>query len=92
MTAAFDHLKKVLEEKQDLTNEDVEAAEKEHGALTDEEKFWLESEKHKLSRKDDPTITMEQYLEATKVLDTAEEGSEEYKKAEEIVNKFESGM
>jgi len=92
MSAGFDHLMKVLAEKQTITPEDVEAAEKEHGALTDEEKLQLEAEKHKLEREGDATITMDQYLEATKTLDTAEEGSDEYKKAEAIVEKFESGM
>lgn len=92
MSAGFDHLMKVLEEKKTLTPEDVEAAEKEHGALTDEEKLQLEAEKHKLEREGDATITMDQYLEATQTLETAAEGSDEYKKAEAIVEKFESGM
>jgi hypothetical protein len=35
---------------------------------------------------------MEQYLEACKVLDTAEEGSEEYKKAEALVEQYEKGQ
>ncbi|MCA9915834.1 MAG: hypothetical protein KC496_20910 [Anaerolineae bacterium] len=92
MSAGYDQLIKLLTEKKTITAEDVEAAEKEHGALTDEEKLQLEAEKHKLEREGDATITMDQYLEATKTLDTAEEGSEEYKKAEAIVEKFESGM
>jgi hypothetical protein len=34
---------------------------------------------------------MEQYLEALKVPDAAEEGSDEYTRAEDIVEKYESG-
>lgn len=89
---AFEHLKKQLVEKKTLTPAEVESAEKEHGAMTDEEKLWLEAEKHKLERQDAVTITMEQYLEASKVLDTAAEDSDEYKKALAIVEKYEAGM
>jgi hypothetical protein len=35
---------------------------------------------------------MDEYLAATQTLDSAEEGSDEYKKALAIVEKFESGM
>jgi len=92
MSAAFDHLKKLLEEKGSLSNEEVEAAVKEHGEMTDEEKMQLEADRHEKERSSDATITMEQYLEATKVLDTSTEDSEEYKKALAIVEKFEAGM
>jgi hypothetical protein len=92
MSAAFDHLKKILDEKSKLTNEEVEVAIKEHGEMTDEEKIELEAVRHEKERSSDATITMEQYLEATQVLDTVAEGSDEYKKAEAIVEKFESGM
>ncbi len=90
MTATFDKLKAQLAEKKTLTNEEVAAAVAADGEMTDEEKMWLEAERLKLSRTS--TITLEQYLEASKVLDTAPEGSEEYKKAEEIVNRYESGQ
>jgi len=91
MSEAFDKLKELLEEQGTLSNDDVEKMTKEHGDITDEEKMWLESEKLKKERDKEATITMDQYLEATKILDTAEEGSDEYKKAEAIVEKFESG-
>lgn len=91
MSEAFDKLKELLEKQGTLSNDDVEKLTKEHGELTDEEKMWLESEKLKKERDKEATVTMDQYLEATKILDTAEEGSEEYKKAEAIVEKFESG-
>lgn len=92
MSAAFDHLEKILNEKGTLTNEEVEAAIKEHGEMTDEEKIKLEADRHEKERSNDATITMDQYLEATKVLDNNPEDSEEYKKALVIVEKFEAGM
>ena len=91
MSEAFDKAKALLQEKKKLSNEEVEKLIAEHGAMTDDEKMWLEAERHKLERSTEEAVTLEQYLEATKILDTAEEGSEEYKKAEAIVNKYESG-
>lgn len=91
MSAAFDKLKDLLTKQGALSNEDVEKAVAEHGAMTDDEKLWLEAERHKLERSKGDKITVEQYMEACKVLDTAAADSEEYKKAEAIVNKYESG-
>lgn len=91
MSDTFDKLKALLAEKKTLSNDEVEKMVAEHGEMTDEEKLWLESEKHRLERAAQETITMDQYLEACKVLDSAEEGSDEYKKAEAIVDKYESG-
>lgn len=92
MTAAFDHLEKILKETGTLTNEDVEAAIKTHGDMTDEEKIQLEADRHEKERSSDATITMDEYLAATQVLDSTPEDSEEHKKALEIVEKFEAGM
>lgn len=92
MSETFDKLKEMLTKQGTLSNEDVEKLVKEHGDMTDDEKMWLESERHKLERSQEETITLEQYLEATKVLDSAEEGSDEYKKAEALVEKYEAGM
>ncbi len=91
MSEAYDKLKAMLAEKGTLSNDDVSKVEAEHGALTDEEKFELESQKHRLEREKDQTVTMDQYLEALKVLDSVEEGSDEFKKAEELVDKYERG-
>lgn len=91
MSEAFDKLKAMLAEKGDLSPEDVEKITGEHGEITDEEKMWLESEKLRLEKAKTETITMEQYLEALGKLDTAEAGSDEYKKAEALVNRYESG-
>lgn len=91
MSATFDKLKALLNEKQSLTNEDVASAIAADGDMSAEEKMWLEAERHKLARAAS-TITLEQYLEASKVLDTADPASAEYKTAEDIVNKYESGQ
>lgn len=92
MSAAYDKLKELLEKQGKLSNDEIAKVVAEHGEMTDEEKVSLEAERHKRERESQATITLEQYLEASKVLDTAAEGSDEYKKAEEIVNKYESGM
>jgi len=91
MSASFDKLKALLQEQGTLSNEDVEKIVAEHGDITDDEKMWLESEKHRLERSKQETVTMDQYLEALKQLDTLEEGSDEYKKAEALVEKYEKG-
>lgn len=95
MTKAFDELKKVLKEKGQLTPEDFEKATKEHGEMTEEEKAelsatQLEMEKEK-KKKEKKGVTVEEYLEATKTLETAKEGSDEWKKAQEVVKRFEAG-
>lgn len=92
MSETFEKLKALLQEKKDLSVEQVEAQVKATGDMTDEEKIWLEAEKMKLQRQSEATITMEQYLQATQTLDSADEGSDEYNKALEIVEKFEAGM
>ncbi|MFN8374468.1 MAG: hypothetical protein U0694_16520 [Anaerolineae bacterium] len=91
MSVTFDKLEALLKEKGTLSNEEVDKLIAEHGAMTDEEKLTLEADRHKMGRTSGKQITMDEYLAASKILDTAEEGSEEYKKAEEIVNKYESG-
>lgn len=91
MSAAFDKLKELLKQKGTLTTEDIEQAVAEHGALSGEEITLLESEKLEMEKASGDKVTMEQYLEALKVLDSAAEGSDEYKKAEALVEKYESG-
>ena len=92
MSESFDKLKELIASQKTLSNEDVEKIVKEHGELTGEEKIWLESEKLRHAKEKGGEVTMEQYLEACKVLDTAEESSDEYKKAEALVEKYEAGM
>jgi hypothetical protein len=60
--------------------------------MTAEEITLLEAERHEKERAKTEKITMEQYLEASKVLDSAAEGSDEYSKALKIVEAYESGM
>ncbi len=91
MSEAFDKLKALLESQQTLSNEDVDQIIAAHGDLTDDEKLWLESEKHRMSRAKDETVSMDQYLEALKVLDSVAEGSDEYQNAEALVEKYEKG-
>jgi hypothetical protein len=91
MSASFDKLKAMLHEKKTLSSEDIQTVVAEQGEMTAEEITWLESEKLKLAKEQSgDTVTMDQYLEACKILDTAAEGSDEYKKAEAIVDKYES--
>jgi hypothetical protein len=90
MSASFDKLKAMLEEKGALSPEDIDGVVKSDGSMSPQEAMELES--LRLKKGDSRVkITMEAYIEAGKVLDTAAEGSEEYKKAEAIVNAFEAG-
>lgn len=92
MTETFDKLKTLLAEKKTLTNDDIQNMVKEHGEMTGEEFVKLEAEKLEIEKTNKTEeITLEAYQAALKVLDTADEGSEEYKKAEAIADKFESG-
>ncbi len=91
MTASFDKLKAMLEEKGALSDEEIAAVVKEHGEMTDEENMQLSAEIHERKRAGEATVTMEQFLEANKVLDSADPNSDEYKKAQEIVDKFLTG-
>lgn len=91
MSESFNKLKAILEEKGAVTPEDIETVTKEHGELQAQQMMELESLKIKLGKSERKEVTMEEYLEATKKLDELEEGSEEYKAAEAIVEAFESG-
>jgi len=88
---AFNKLKDLLKEKGTFTAEDVDTITKAHGALSDVELITLEAHRLKLGKSGRAEISMDDYLKATKVLDSSPEGSEEYKAAEEIVNAFEAG-
>lgn len=84
MSEIFDKLKAKLAESGTLTDEELTSA-----GLTDEEKIWLSAERHSKERDKQEKITLEQYVAANKVLDTAAEGSAEYKDAEKIVEAYE---
>ncbi|GIK63594.1 MAG: hypothetical protein BroJett018_13880 [Chloroflexota bacterium] len=87
MSATFDKLMKMLEEKGSLANTDIEAVTKELGEMTPQEMIDLSAAQIKKQPRTE--ITMEQYLAATKVLDTAAEGSPEYEAALKIVETYE---
>jgi uncharacterized protein YlaN (UPF0358 family) len=91
MSSAFEQLKTKLEQQKKLSTVEIEQVTTEHGALSEEERIWLESERFRLQREAQETVTMEQYLEALKVLDTTAEGSPEYQRAEALVSRYESG-
>jgi hypothetical protein len=91
MSATFDKLKELLKAQGTLSNEEMEKAIAESGPLTPEEITALESEKLELAKAKTDTVSMDDYLAALKVLDSAAEGSDEYKKAEALVEKYESG-
>lgn len=87
MSATFDKLMKMLEEKGSLTNTAIEAVTKELGEMTPQEMIDLSAAQIKKQPRTE--ITMEQYLAATKVLDTATEGSPEYEAALKVVETYE---
>ncbi len=87
MSEDFEKLKTKLAETGNVTDDEINAAK-----MTDEEKIWLNAERYARQRDKQEVITLDQYVAANKVLDTAAEGSEEYKKAEAIVNKYEAGV
>jgi len=92
MSEAYDKLKALLDENKSLSKEEIDKMVAEHGEMTDEEKVKLEADRLEAAKSGGEKIPMEQYLEACKVLDTAEEGSDEYKKAEALVEKYEKGQ
>ena len=90
MTEAFDRLKAQMDSQGGLSEADIAAAEAEHGALTDDERLWLSIELHDRMQRSGNEITVEQYLAATQVLDSAEPGTPEHDEARRIVDAFES--
>lgn len=91
MTDTFEKLKAQLTAQGELSDEAISAAEA-AGAMTEEERVWLDAERHRLRTENraGEEITLEQYVAATQVLDTAAPGSPEYLEAERIVEAFES--
>lgn len=91
MSETFDKLKEQLAKQGTLSDDDITKAIAASGPLSDDERSKIEAERYEKERTKDQKITMEQYLEASKVLDSAAEGSDEYKKALALVEKYESG-
>jgi hypothetical protein len=92
MSDTYTKLKEILDKQGALSKEDIEKMIAASGEMTAEELTLLEAERHEKERDKTEKITMEQYLEASKVLDTAAEGSDEYNKALKLVEAYESGM
>ncbi|MDZ4669269.1 MAG: hypothetical protein SH821_00225 [Phototrophicales bacterium] len=93
MSATYDKLKTLLDTQKKLSDEDITQAIAADGEMTDEEKMKLEADRLEAAKSSGTaTITMEHYLEACKVLDTADDGSDEYKKAEALVEQYEKGQ
>ncbi|MFQ3536311.1 MAG: hypothetical protein SNJ58_10580 [Aggregatilineales bacterium] len=84
MSDAFEALKAKLAQTGTLTDEEIANAD-----LTEEQKLWLNAERYAKQRDTSETVTLEQYLEANKVLDSAPEGSPEYEAALKIVERYE---
>lgn len=91
MSATFDELKKLLAKQGTLSEEDINTAIAAHGALSEDERAKIEAERYEAERAKGQKITLEQYLEASKVLDSTAEGSPEYTKALALVEAYESG-
>ena len=91
MSETFDQLKALLAKQGSLSEDDLNQAIAAHGAMSEGERTQLEAERYEKERSKDQKITMEDYLAASKVLDSAAEGSDEYKKALALVEKYESG-
>jgi hypothetical protein len=91
MTATFDKLKAALQEKGTLADDEITRAISETGEMTAEENMWLSAEIHERKRSAQVKVTLEQFLEANKILDTADENSEEYKKAQQIADAYLAG-
>lgn len=85
MSENFDKLKAKLTETGTLTDDEINAA----TGLTDEEKIWLNAERYAKQRDKQEVITLEQYVAANKVLDSAAEGSPEFIEAQKVVDAYE---
>ncbi|MEO8608480.1 MAG: hypothetical protein ABI690_11385 [Chloroflexota bacterium] len=91
MSETFDKLKALLAKQGTLSEEDINKLIAEHGALSDAERTTLEAERYEAERTKGQKITLDQYLAASKILDSAAESSDEYKKALVLVEAYESG-
>jgi hypothetical protein len=91
MSETYSKLKELLDKQGKLDKEEIEKMIAAHGDMTPDELTTLEAERHKKERSQSSLPTMDEYLAASKILDTTTEGSEEYNKALKIVEAFEGG-
>ena len=87
MGESFDKLLKLLKEKGSISEEEIKKITDESGALSDTEHIEFSLAQLEGGKKTE--ITLEEYLKATKILDTVEESSPEYKAAEKIADEYE---
>lgn len=90
MTDAFEHLKTLLQKQGALTEAEVAVAETRLGPVTADERLWLSVEAHILRERVGDAITLEQYVQAARQLDTSPPGSPEYERALRIMTAFEN--
>ncbi len=91
MSSTYDQLKALLEKQGTLSEADIQKMVEAHGPMTPEEQTQIAAAIHEKARSSAQKISLEDYLAASKVLDTAPEGSEEYQRALKIVEAYESG-
>jgi hypothetical protein len=91
MTETFEKLKAALLAQGTLADEEIASVISASGDMTPEENMWLSAELYERQRASQTTVTMEQFLQANHVLDTADPASEEYRAAQKTVDAFLAG-
>jgi hypothetical protein len=91
MSETLAQLQALLAKQGSLSEDDITKVVAQHGALSEVERSVLEAERYEKERNKDQAISLEQYLAASKVLDSAAEDSDEYKKALTLVEAYENG-
>ncbi len=90
MSKAFDEAMKQLDEKGMLSDAEIAAIVEANGDMSEDEHVTLSVEIYERVNSGRASVTLDQYLEATQVLESADPGSPEYKKAEAIAKAFET--
>lgn len=90
MTKAFEQLRTLLQRQGTLTDEDFATIESQYGSVTDAERLWLSIEAHDRRQREGDAITVEQYVQATRLLESSPPGSPDYERARRIMDAFEN--
>jgi S-adenosylmethionine synthetase len=91
MSETLVQLQALLAKQGALSENDITKVVAQHGPLSEVERSVLEAERYEKERSKNQAISLEQYLAASKVLDSAAEDSDEYKKALALVEAYENG-
>jgi hypothetical protein len=91
MSETLAQLQALLAKQGSLSEDDITKVVAQHGPLSEVERSVLEAERYEKERSKAQAISLEQYLAASKVLDSAAEDSDEYKKALALVEAYENG-